>query len=228
MIVDIITIPLGFVQCYVLKGEGIVAVDSGAPGKGSLFARTLEAKGIRLQDLNLVILTHGHWDHIGSAAELTSLTGAPLALHKAEASWLENSIKPLSPGINTWGRILNMLQTPYLSFIKIPPSKVEIEIEDDGMPLEDYGLPGRVVHTPGHSSGSVSVVLDSGEAFVGDLAINKFPICVTPSLPIFADDQSALIDSWHKLIRLGVSKVYPAHGKPFPISVIEKQLSSID
>lgn len=225
MSVDIISISLGFDQCYVLKGEGIVVVDSGEPKKGAVFARTLEKKGIRLQDVKLVILTHGHWDHIGSAAEIKSLTGALLAMHKAEVHWLENSLKPLPPGITMWGRIFIMLHALFIPFIKVPPSKVDLVIDDDGLALEDYGIPGRVVCTPGHSSGSVSVLLDTGDAFVGDLAINKFPLCISPRLPIFADDPSALSSSWKKLIRLGVSTVYPAHGKPFPISVIQKAIS---
>lgn len=224
MSVDIISISLGFDQCYVLKGEGIVVVDSGEPQKGAVFARTLEKKGISLHDVRLVILTHGHWDHIGSAAEIKSLTGASLAMHKAEVHWLENSLKPLPPGITVWGRIFIMLHSLFLPFIKIPPSRVDLVLDDNGLLLADYGIPGRVVYTPGHSSGSVSVLLDTGEAFVGDLAINKFPLCISPRLPIFAEDPSELISSWKKLIKQGASTIYPAHGKPFSISVIKKAI----
>ncbi len=226
--VDIISIPLGFDQCYVLKGEGIVVVDSGEPKKGAVFARTMEKKGIRLQDVNLVILTHGHWDHIGSAAEIKSLTGASLTMHRAEVHWLENSLTPLPPGITLRGKIFIRLHALFMPFIKIPPSKVDLILDDEGLSLADYGIPGRVIYTPGHSSGSVSVLLDTGEAFVGDLAINKFPLCISPRLPIFADDPSAVISSWEKLIQLGVSTVYPAHGKPFPISLIQNAISGLD
>mgnify|MGYP001823185938 CR=1 FL=1 len=114
-----------------------------------------------------------------------------------------------------------------MPFIKVPPSKGDLVIDDDGLSLADYGIPGRVVYTPGHSSGSVTVMLDTGEAFVGDLAMNKFPLCFSPSLPIFADDPSAVISSWRKLIQLGASTVYPAHGKPFPVTVIEKAISRL-
>lgn len=228
MSVNIISIPLGFCQCYVLKGEGIAVVDSGVPQKGAVFARILEKNGIRPEDVKLVILTHGHYDHIGSASEIKSLTGASLAMHKAEVHWLENSLKPLSPGITAWGRFLNVLQAPFIPFIKIPPTEVDVVIDDDGLSLADYGLPGRVVYTPGHSSGSVSVVLDTGEAFVGDLAMNKFPVRLRPGLPIFADDPTAVISSWKNLIKLGVTTIYPAHGEPFPISIIEKAIDTSD
>jgi len=228
MSVDIISIPLGFCQCYVLKGEGVVVVDSGVSKKGAVFTRTLEQKGIRLKDVKLIILTHGHYDHIGSASEIKLLTGASLAMHKAEVHWLENSLKPLSPGITAWGRFLNVLQAPFIPFIKIPPSEVDVVIDDDGLSLADYGIPGRVVYTPGHSSGSVSIVLDTGEAFVGDLAMNKFPVRLRPGLPIFADDPTAVISSWKNLIKLGVSTIYPAHGEPFPISIIKKAIDTED
>jgi glyoxylase-like metal-dependent hydrolase (beta-lactamase superfamily II) len=103
--------------------------------------------------------------------------------------------------------------------------KVDIALTDDGLSLPDFGIPGRVVHTPGHSSGSMTVLLDTGEAFVGDLAMNRFPLCLSPSLPIFADNPDAVVNSWRFLIELGAKTVYPAHGKPFPIAVIEKLIS---
>jgi hydroxyacylglutathione hydrolase len=226
MNVDIITIFLGFDQCYVLKGDGILVVDSGEPNKGAVFAHALETVAISLHDVKLVVLTHGHWDHIGSAGEIKSLTGAPLAMHQSEVHWLENSLKPLSPGITPWGRLFNVLHNIFMPFIKVPPAKVDLVISDDGLSLVDFGIPGRIVYTPGHSSGSVTVLLDTGEAFVGDLAMNKFPLRLSPGLPIFADDPSAVISSWKNLIKLGASTVYPAHGKPFPVTVIEKAISS--
>ncbi len=127
MSVDIITISLGFDQCYVLKGEGIVVVDSGEPQKGTVFERTLEKKGISFQDVKLVTLTHGHLDHVGSASEIKSLTGAVLAMHKAEVHWLENSLKPLSPGITAWGRVFNMLHSLFMPLIKVPPAQVRLD-----------------------------------------------------------------------------------------------------
>jgi glyoxylase-like metal-dependent hydrolase (beta-lactamase superfamily II) len=120
-----------------------------------------------------------------------------------------------------------MLHNIFMPFIKVPPVKVDLVLDDEGLSLADFGIPGRVVYTPGHSSGSVTVLLDTGEAFVGDLAMNKFPLRLSPGLPIFADDPSAVISSWRKLIKLGASTVYPAHGKPFPVSVIVKALSGV-
>ena len=202
MNVDIITIPLGFGQCYILKGDGVVAVDAGEPKKGAVFARALESAAINPHEVKLVVLTHGHWDHIGAAMEIKSLTGAALAMHHSEAHWLETSLTPLSPGVTPWGRVLTALHKVFMPFIKIPTAKVDLALGDDGLSLVNFGIPGRVVHTPGHSSGSVTVLLDTGEAFVGDLAMNKFPLRLSPGLPIFADDPAAVVSSWKMLIRL--------------------------
>ena len=71
----------------------------------------------------------------------------------------------------------------------------------------------------------VSVLLDSGDAFVGDMAMNGLPLTLGPSLPIFAEDMSAVKNSWRKLIGMGVKKIYPAHGKPFPIEKLIRKVA---
>lgn len=227
MKVEIITIPLGFDQSYVLKGEGVIAIDAGEPKKGKAFLRALEKASITPREIKLIILTHGHWDHIGSANELKAMTGAELAMHFSEVHCLENSLTPLPPGITPWGKFFIALHKLFLPLIKIPSTKVEIAFDDEGLSLENYGIPGKVIHTPGHSSGSSTILLDSGEAFVGDLAMNKVPLRMSPGLPIFADDLNVVIDSWEKLIQLGASTIYPAHGKPFSVDLIKKELSEM-
>lgn len=225
MAVDIFQIELGFDQCYVLKSEGVIAVDAGAPNKGRNFARGLERASIDPQDVQLIVITHGHWDHVGSAGELKAITGAQLAMHQREVHWLEQSLTPLPPGVTLWGRVFISLHKKLMPLINIPPVKVDVALGDDGLLLSDYGIPGRVLHTPGHSSGSVSVLLDTGEAFVGDLAMNRFPLRLSPGLPIFAEDQAAVVESWRSLLDQGATTVYPAHGKPFPAEVIRKAIS---
>ena len=68
------------------------------------------------------------------------------------------------------------------------------------------------------------MVLDSGDAFVGDMAMNGLPLTIGPNLPIFAGDISLLKNSWKKLIDKGVKKLYPAHGKPFPVEKLVKKV----
>ena len=90
--------------------------------------------------------------------------------------------------------------------------------------MAEFGIHGKVIHTPGHSSGSISVLLETGDAFVGDLAMNGFPLRIGPGLPIFAEDLQKVKESWKLLLDMGVKNVYPAHGNPFSAEMIRKIL----
>jgi glyoxylase-like metal-dependent hydrolase (beta-lactamase superfamily II) len=68
-------------------------------------------------------------------------------------------------------------------------------------------------------------LLESGEVFVGDLAMNRPPLRFSPGLPIFADRPNAVTESWKMLLALGAKMVYPAHGKPFPSSIIARKIN---
>ena len=224
MIVEIVPIPLRIETCYVLREAGVIAIDAGPPGRAEQFVRLLALAGIRPADVQLIILTHGHWDHVGSARDLKTLTGGKLAMHEAERACLEQSLTTLPQGATTWGKVLIAIQRLFLPKITIPTATVDVILGDQPLPLRGYGIPGCILHTPGHTPGSVSVLLESGEAFVGDLAMNGFPLRRTPGLPIFADDAAEVIHSWHRLLEAGARIIYPAHGKPFLADVLRRAI----
>jgi glyoxylase-like metal-dependent hydrolase (beta-lactamase superfamily II) len=103
---------------------------------------------------------------------------------------------------------------------------VDIAFDDLGMSLTDYGIPGKVVYTPGHSQGHSSILLDSGDAIVGDMAMNDWYLRLTPGLPVLADDIHQVVVSWKKILPMGIKRIYPAHGMDFPAEVMQKEIEN--
>ncbi len=98
-------IKLGVERCYVIRAEGTILIDGGAPKQAKNFMKGIETLSIKPEDIRLIVITHGHWDHIGSAKDIKEITGARIALHRNEKDWLEKSLKPLPPAVTRWGRI---------------------------------------------------------------------------------------------------------------------------
>lgn len=215
---------LGITCCYLIVGERgrCVLVDAGVPGQEARFDRRLERLGIAPRQIELVVLTHGHWDHVGSAAAIRQRTGAPLAMHVLDRHGLELGQPTAPPAITAWGRVLGGALQALRPFRGFTPAAVDIPLGNDDLDLRPYGIAGRVVFTPGHSRGSVSVVLDSGEALVGDMAMNGPPIRLRPGPPIFAEAPGQIRPSWGKLLDLNIHTVYPAHGRAFPAAVMQR------
>jgi len=225
MDVRIHALKLGIDWCYLIQGAGIVMIDGGCPKKASRFLAAMEKLALRPDEIELIILTHGHWDHIGSVKVIKNITGAKVAMHCEEKEWLEQALTPLPPrGVTAWSRFLAGAIAMYLPWVDVPAAEVDLVLEDRAFSLADYGIPGKIIPTPGHSGGSVSVLLDTGDAFVGDLAMNLFPLRLGPGLPVFAEDLQQVRQSWTLLLDEGAKMIYPAHGRSFPADVIRKAL----
>ena len=214
----------GMCNYYLIKEDGLILVDAGVPNRGKKFRKWLKDLSVEPGDIPLILLTHGHWDHIALVSELKKLTGCKVAINQHEKDWVEQALKPMPPGINLWGKVLVAIVNIYLSFIDFPGTTVDLVLEDEEYPLESYGIHGKVIYTPGHSSGSISLLLDTGDAFVGDLAMGGFPMRIGPGMPIFAENVNALKESWRLLLSSGAKQIYPAHGKPFKADELEKLL----
>lgn len=224
MNIGIYQMSLGFDNCYVLRGQSCILIDGGSPGQGDKFRSNIQKLAMKPEEIKLIILTHGHWDHVGSAAQIKGISGARIAMHRREKDMLEKSLQLLPPGRTLWGQILVWFMSLIKPLIHITPVKVDILLGDEDVSLAEYGIAGRIIHTPGHSAGSVSVLLNSGEAFVGDLAMAGFPLRCSPDLPILAENMEQVRKSWRKLLNAGAETIYPAHGKSFPAEIIRRAL----
>ena len=115
----------------------------------------------------------------------------------------------------------------FMPFVNISATRVDMVLGDEEVSLKEYGIPGKAIYTPGHSSGSISVLLETGDAFVGDLAMNRFPLRLTPGLTIFAEDWQKVKESWQLLLEQGAKTIYPAHGQPFSAAIMRDALSYV-
>ncbi|MGB8984819.1 MAG: MBL fold metallo-hydrolase [Anaerolineales bacterium] len=220
-------LPVGICNCYLLRGERTVLVDAGAQGSMKAFMRGLQKLNMDPKEISLILITHGHWDHIGSLHAIQQITGAPVAVHHCDQPWVENGNPAFPRGVTPYGRAMIWL-ADRLIHPRLPGVKVNHVIGDDGMSLASYGIPGKVVHTPGHTKGHVSIILDSGEAFVGDSAMNDWYLRPTPGLPVLADDIHRVVESWKKILPMGVKRIYPAHGMDFPVEVMHTEISNFE
>lgn len=207
----VIPISLGAVNAFLLKGERSVLVDTGYPGNAAKILNGLSANGVNPEDVSLIIITHSHHDHSGSVFELRECTGAKVAVHRLDAEALrlgmDTDLRPY--GIK--GRFARMFSSEKR---KAEGIEADIIIEDE-MNLEEFGIKGKVISTPGHTSGSISIILDSGEAIVSDLIMGKFVIRGSPAYPFYASDISEIRRSIRKIMALDPKKVYASHGGPF-------------
>jgi glyoxylase-like metal-dependent hydrolase (beta-lactamase superfamily II) len=224
MSVTIYSKRLGINRCYVIKASGCIMVDTGPSISERAIENWFESIPVAPEEIRLLILTHGHADHVGAASHVKNITGAKIAMHKMDKDMLERGEVVWPSPVTTWGRLAIRTMVPLTSLFRFPGANVDLVIGDEGLSLSEYGIPGRIIHTPGHTLGSISVLLETGEALVGCMTHNAPPFRTSPNLPIFADDLPRLRNSWRSLIDQGAQTIFPAHGNSFPVEIIQEAL----
>ena len=202
---------------FIVRQEGVVLVDSGTPGSEGAILRACEEHGIRPGDITLILLTHCHADHAGSARALREMTGAKIAIHKKDAAGLITGEQGELRAICTTGRLLGRMFAG--SRARFPAFEPDI-VFDDSLDLLEFGVGGIAVPTPGHTPGSVSVLLSNKEAIVGDLIVPKIP-SGRPGYPFWADNVTDLRASIAQIQAYRPDKIYLAHGAPYEGSALD-------
>lgn len=222
MSLDIFSLKLGLTSCYLIRGKTSILIDAGMPNKIRSLKLFLKRLYIQPEEISMIILTHSHFDHVGSAEEIKKLTGAKILIHENERDFLsERKFAPVK-SFTSWGNIALPLFLALFNKVPYPVVNPDIYMSGDEFPLYDYGIDGKLFLTPGHTRGSISLLLDTGEAFVGCLAHSGMPFRMEPGLPAFAYDMEMVKTSWKLLIKNGAKIIFPGHGKPFSVGIIKK------
>ena len=160
-----------FVYLWVIHSKRIHLVDSGVAGAIDLISRVVREIGCDTADIATVTITHAHPDHVGGAASVKKATGCTIAAHEADRPWIEDTE-------------LQYRQRPVPSFHSIVegPVRVDHPLQDgDTLELGD-GSSLRVIHTPGHAKGHISLLYEQDKTlFCGDC------IPVRGEVPIYDD-----------------------------------------
>jgi glyoxylase-like metal-dependent hydrolase (beta-lactamase superfamily II) len=184
-------------------------IDAGMKGTAKRLAEKLEELGAAPEDIKLIVLTHGHYDHIDGLDEVRKLTGAPVAVHESEIRPFDK----LSLDSNESSAVFRMM---IRIISKITPKEDSTAIKPDilitnDMELSKYGADAKIIQTPGHSAGSICVLTDDGQCVCGDTLFDMFP---GTHYPIIVYSRKILADTYRKLDEINPSVYYPGHGKP--------------
>ncbi|MFC2037414.1 MBL fold metallo-hydrolase [Chloroflexota bacterium] len=209
---------LGTVNCYLVTTDtGFVLIDTGAANKRAELESELTSAGCEPGNLNLIVVTHGDFDHTGNCAVLRGKFGCKIAMHKDDAGMAEH-------GDMFWNRssgsaLFSLIAPMLFRFSKSNRFEPDLYIEE-GYDFSEYGFDAQGLSTPGHSKGSIGILTAGGDLFCGDLLENSDK----PALNSIMDDPAAAETSVEKLQRFGVDTVYPGHGKPFPMERFTKDV----
>lgn len=196
-------------NCYLLETDtGFVLIDTGRKSTRSTLEQELVISGCTPKNLNLIILTHGDFDHTGNGAYLRDKYNTKIAMHRLDSGMVEFGDMFWNKTTGNW--LIKKLINAFFNITKFTPDYM-IDEESD---LSEFGLDARVLHLPGHSKGSIGLLTASNELFCGDLFTNL----KKPEPNTMIDDLNEFNESIAKVNSLNIKIVYPGHGQPFSMN----------
>lgn len=193
---------------FVVSRHGrIILIDTGIFFDRGRIEHALSRKGIAPE---AVVLTHTHFDHAGNAGWISREYGAEVVVQEAESDLLARGDTPIPSGTYSLTKGIVSLGRKIAPAFKYDPCTAD-HIFSDTFDLNRFGINGYVLHTPGHSPGGATIIIDDSFAIAGDSIIGTVP---GSPFPPFADDVDELLRSWKKLLDTGCQTFLPGHGKP--------------
>ncbi len=177
---------------YLIAGDtGILLFDTGWAGNFPAFCGCMGELGIPVQDISYIVISHFHPDHMGIAQEIADL-GARIVVTDVQQAYIH-----AADGVfeKEDGHGFKPVRDEDVILLGVSESRAF---------LKKLGLNGEIIHTPGHSDDSISLWLDSGELFVGDL---------NPLYELDLHKGTQTEESWNRLLALGPATIYYGHAK---------------
>jgi len=193
---------------FLLSGNGINILIDTSPGyKWNRLKEKI--KELNISNIDMLILTHTHFDHAANAKKIRDEYGAKVIVNKLESDFLLKGENPIVHGtVMILRSVVKILAPIILQKQKYEGCRSDILV-DQGLDLKEFGLNAQILHTPGHSPGSQSVIVDNEIALTGDAMFGVFPGSVFPP---FAANETDLLESWGKLLNTDCSLFLPSHG----------------
>jgi hydroxyacylglutathione hydrolase len=204
-----LTLGMGSVNCYLVKTKGgMILIDSGGSNARGKLVKALEEAGCEPGSLRLIILTHGDFDHSGNAAFIKQIFGGEIGMHSADTGMIEQGDMFVNRGQ------MSMFMRRLISiFFGLKKSErfTPDHLFQEGDEIINFGLSATIITLPGHSKGSIGVLMDNRDLLCGDMLVNSR----TPEVNTLIDDPTVMAASLDKLSGMDIQTVYPGHGKPF-------------
>ena len=201
----------------ITNNQKYILVDTSAEFMWKTLQKRLDS--LHVKQIDLLILTHTHFDHAANACRIKEKYESAVIIHQSETRFLTTGENILPTGTNIFAKsLVKLFAKQFISIARFSPCNYDI-IFDDFFALADYSINGYLIHTPGHTQGSISVIIDNEIALVGDTMFGIFWWTVFPP---FAADQDLLINSWGKLLKTNCKVFIPSHGSANKRYLVEK------
>lgn len=216
--IKMVTLPLpyrlGNVNCFLINtNSGFILVDTGGPNNRNEIMEILDEADCKPENLNLIVLTHGDYDHAGNAAYLRDNFGVRIAMHYYDAGMVETGDMFFNRG--KMNIVVRKLLPMLFGFKKDAWFKPDLFLRE-GTSLAEYGWDAQVIHIPGHSKGSIGILTQDGDLICGDL----FENIKSPTFNSLSPDIPTSKTSARKLASHNINIVYPGHGAPFTMDAL--------